>query len=208
MPRATTGESLRSELAPKLPSEGSWIKHQSYSESDIPPVLYGEEKGHNTPEKWAKYRAKKLEENYCGLDRTDLGVKAKTKENTIYVYRNVEQRIYHSILKGEVRDSSDLRVSENQFYDEKPKYSEKYGKYHTGLIVKMSGDYNPELIGYHNQLAKVSEVIDAYHYLVRTECKGRLRIRDTDVKSWVCTESDDHSLISEGKMNTIFRMFD
>jgi len=208
MSRAITGESLRSKLAPKLPREGCWIKHQSYSESDIPPILYGEEKGHNTPKKWAKYRAKKLEENYCGTKKTDLGVGAKAEKNAVYVYRNTEQRIYHSILKGEIRDSAGMRVSENQFYDEEPKYNKKYGRYHSGLVVKISGDYNPELSTFHNQLAKITEVIDSYHYEVKTESRDRLNVRDTDVKSWLCTESDDFNLLDENKKRNLLRRFD
>ena len=208
MSRAATGESLQSDLAAKLPSEGCWIKHQSYSDSDIPPILHGEEKGHNTPEKWAKYRAKKLEANYCGAEKTDLGIKAKAEENTIYVYRNIEQRIYHSVLKGEIRDSAGMRVSETQFYGEEPKYNKKYGKYHSGLVVKISGDYNPELSTHHNQPAKITEVIDAYHYEVITESRDRLRIRDTDVKSWVCTESDGFDLLDETKKKDLLQRFD
>lgn len=208
MAGAVTGESLRSKLAPKLPSEGCWIEHRSYSESDIPPVLYGEEKGHNTPEKWAKYRAKKLQENYCGTEKTNLGAEAKAEENTVYIHRDVEQRIYHSILKGEIRDSAGLRISENQFYDEDPKYSERHGKYHPGLVVKISGDYNPELSAHHNQSAKISDVIDTYHYEVKTECGNRLRIRDTDVKSWIGTELEDFNLLDEAKRRDLLQKFD
>jgi hypothetical protein len=208
MSGAVTGESLRSELAPKIPREGCWIKHQSYSESDIPPILYGEQKDHNTPKKWAKYRAKKLEENYCGMKKTDVGVEAKAEENVVYVHRNTEQRIYHLVLKGEIQDSAGMRVSENQFYGEEPKYNIKYGKYHSGLVVKISGDYNPNLSTYHNQLAKITEVIDAFHYVVKTESRDRLRIRDTDVKSWLCTKSDDFDLLDEIKKRNILRRFD
>jgi hypothetical protein len=189
-----TGRSLQSELESKLPSEGRWIEHQSFTKSDIPPVLYEEEKGHGTPEKWTKYRAKKLGENYCGSEKTDLGEEAEAEGNTIYIYRNTEQRIYHSVLKGEVRCSNGLRVSENQFYGKKPKYTERYGEYHAGLVVKMSGDYTPSLSPYHNQSMEISEVIDAYHYSMKTELENELMIRDTDVKSWICPESEEYNV--------------
>jgi hypothetical protein len=203
MPDAVIGKSLRDEVEDQIPNEKKWLEFRSYTYSDIPSVLYGDEKGNNTPEEWAEYRAKKIKENYCGKKKEDIGIDVKTEENMVYILRNRNQRTYHDVLKGKVKTNSGLKVSENQFYGKVPKYTNKYGNYHSGLVVKISGDYDSLLKSHHNKIGIISEVIDDYHFVVRTKSSETIKVRDTDVKSWIYSKETGECFTQNSICNKI-----
>lgn len=68
---------------------------------------------------------------------------------------------------------------------------------HRGMVVKISGDDDPELgmrgKDLHNCWAVVVDVLDPWHYVVDSECdEGNLvTIRDTDVKGWIGDQYND-----------------
>ena len=67
---------------------------------------------------------------------------------------------------------------------------DKSESYHRGLVVKISGDDDPELgmsgKDLHNTWAVVTEVLDPWHFNVVPEGQDyEVTIRDTDVKAWI-----------------------
>lgn len=66
--------------------------------------------------------------------------------------------------------------------------------YYSGLVVKISGDDDPELSDSHNTWAVIKKVIDDYHYEVIPEngsSKDSFIIRDEDVKGLVGDKDTD-----------------
>lgn len=68
--------------------------------------------------------------------------------------------------------------------------------YHRGLVIKITGDYDPEIgmkgLDLHNHWAVVTEIIDPWHFKVVPEDKDyEVTIRDTDVKAWIGDQYSD-----------------
>jgi hypothetical protein len=188
-----------------LQKRGGWLKHYSYSIEDVPRVLYGDEKGHNTPEKWAIFQANRLNDNYCSIGYNAYAIKAKATGNTVYIFRTPSQLLHHQILEGEILDKNNLKISENQFYSKKPKLLSAYEKekYFSRLIVKITGDYDKNLKKYHNNYAIIFEIIDDYHYRALMLNGDKVIIRDTDIKNWICDEFLKYSQISDFEWNML-----
>jgi hypothetical protein len=192
-----------------LQKRGKWLKHYSYSIMDIPRILYGDEKGHNTPEKWAIFQAKRLNDNYCNIECNAYAFKAKAIGNTVLIFRTPEQLLYHRILEGSIRNDANQKISENQFYSKKPKLLDFFGKnkYYLGLIVKITADYDKELLEYNNCFALIFDILDNYHYRVLVSGKYKIVIRDTDINNWICDEFQKFSQISEFDWNELRKWY-
>lgn len=202
-------------------TKGEWIEYWTYSEKDIPIYKTPEQaKAAKSLHHWAKYEAERLMKLYGGKEPQKLGVAAKVIDSTVYVLKTPEQILHRKILRGEILTESGLKMSENQFYKLPPKYFDYYTKddlpyrkgikdeiakdYHVGLVLKISGDYDPSLREDHNTWAIVTKILDRYHFEVRQETNsnppelGELKvIRDTDVKWWIGDEKYDYVGIGE-----------
>ncbi len=199
--------------------KGEWVEYQPYSERDIPIFKTEEQKNVKSVNDWARYEARYLKSS-CGEKPWNLGTKLKVKGSTVYVFKTPEQILHSKLIMGEIKTENGLKMSENQYYNLPPKYYDYYAKddppyrkgfgdeiakdYHLGLVLKVSGDYDPELFDEHNTWAVITKIIDRYHYEVRQEASSNppklgktLVIRDTDVKWWIDDEKYDYVGIGE-----------
>ena len=197
------------------------MEYQSYSERDIPALRTEDQKNVKSVGDWAKYQAKCLKSS-CGEKPWNIGTKVKVKGSTVYVFKTPEQILHGKIISGEIRTENGLKMSEHQYYGLPPKYYGYYATddppyrkgigdemakdYHLGLVLKISGDYDPELFEDHNTWAVITKLIDRYHYEVRQEARSNppelgktLLIRDTDVKWWIGDEKYDYVGIGEDR---------
>jgi hypothetical protein len=200
-------------------SQGEWVEYQTILDKDVPVSKTGDQTNLKSPNDWAKYQAKHLK-NQCGEEPWNKGTKVKVKGSTVYIFKNPEQILHGQLIRGEIKTENGLKMSEHQFYDLPPKYYDYYTKeeppykkgiddeiakdYHEGLVLKISGDYDPELFDDHNTWAVVTKLTDIYHYEVRQvegsnppELGKTLLIRDTDVKWWIGDEKYDYVGIGE-----------
>jgi hypothetical protein len=66
--------------------------------------------------------------------------------------------------------------------------------YRVGTVVKICGDYDPDLAKHHNTWAVIVRIIDPWHYEVVQERTGKkLIIRDTDVKAIIADAFHDYA---------------
>lgn len=200
-------------------SQGEWVKYRTYSKQDIPIYKSKEQEKLKTLNDWAKYNSSYLK-NQCGDEPWRIGTEVKVKGSTVYVFKTSEQILHGKIIRGEIKTENGLKMSENQFYGLPPKYYDYYTTdeppykkgirdkiakdYHVGLVLKISGDYDPELEEDHNTWAVTTKLMDRYHYEVRQEANSNplklgktLAIRDTDVKWWIGDEKYDYVGIGE-----------
>jgi len=78
------------------------------------------------------------------------------------------------------------------------KIPKKEQYYRRGLVVKITGDFDPDLRDDHNTWAVITEVIDPWHYRVVQEQTGKeMIIRDTDVKAWIGDLENDYIGLGE-----------
>lgn len=109
-------------------------------------------------------------------------------------------------LKVSERQTQGLPPLYDGYYDQDHKHSTTGRVYrraikdplahacHVGLIVKISGDEDPELESYNGCWGIVSHVIDPYHFEVSIVGDDeRIIIRDTDVAFWVADEQHLYS---------------
>jgi len=126
-----------------------------------------------------------------------------------------QHRFLRDVQEGKVKDERGLKLSVAEvkgqppesgylqtvmgtlgFSKKGPPKPEEY--YRPGLVVKITGDYDPALREEHNTWAVITEVIDPWHYKVIQEETGKeLIIRDTDVKAWVGDYEHDYIGIGE-----------
>lgn len=195
-------------------SQGEWVEYQTISDKDIPVYKSEEQEKLKSLNDWAKYHAQYLK-NQCGEKTWNIGTKVKVKGSSIYVFKTSEQILHGKLIRGEIKTENGLKMSEHQFYGLPPKYYDYYANgdppyrkgfedeiakdYHAGLVLKISGDYDPELFDDHNTWGVITKLIDRYHYEVRQEAHSNppqigktLLIRDTDVKWWIGDEKYDY----------------
>jgi len=64
--------------------------------------------------------------------------------------------------------------------------------YYPGLVVKICGDYRPDLAKEHNTWAVITRVLDPYRYeVIQEETEKKLILRDTDVKGIIGDYKND-----------------
>jgi hypothetical protein len=195
-------------------SQGEWEEYQTISDKDIPIYKSKEQEKLKSLNDWAKHQAKYLK-SQCGENTWNIGTKVRVKGSSIYVFKTSEQILHGKLIRGEIKTENGLKMSEHQFYGLPPKYFDYYTKeeppykkgiedeiakdYHAGLVLKISGDYDPELFDDHNTWGVITKLIDRYHYEVRQEASSNppelgktLLIRDTDVKWWIGDKKYDY----------------
>ena len=170
------------------------------------------------PEKLRHLRGDKLAKAYTeyelkrekefGGDFSDLKLIRGKRGWGISEILSPKQQFLRDVREGRIVENG-LKLSERQVMNMPPasgylqlvmggKMPEKREYYRRGLVVKITGDYDPDLKDDHNTWAVITEVIDPWHYRVIQEGSNKeMIIRDTDVKAWI--GDLEHDYIGLGK---------
>jgi hypothetical protein len=159
--------------------------------------------GYELSKAYAEKEARKQKEIYLKYGRfTDNRVARKLDGYMIEELLTPQQLFMKNVEEGKVKDPvTGLKLSENQVKGKPPDQgflqevlggSDEYYKvrnsspYFAGLVVKICGDYDPELSDDHNTYAIITKVLDPWHYEAIQEFSSKkLILRDTDVKGWI-----------------------
>ena len=121
------------------------------------------------------------------------------------------------VEEGKIKDKSGLKVSVSQVQGLRPeggylnavlgktfgneqRDDAKASGYYAGLVVKISGDDDPDLRDDHNTWAVITNILDDYHYIVIPDggtANDNFIIRDEDVKGLVGDKDTDFVGIGE-----------
>lgn len=138
--------------------------------------------------KWLRY----IEERYSGHEKP-------------------VEAFMEDVLSGRIRDENGLKLSPSQvegrpplggFLQEvvggSPDYERAKGDgtlgYRVGTVVKVCGNYDPELSQHHNRWGVITRIIDAYHYevVLESDIYEKIVARDVDVKAIIADALHDY----------------
>ena len=155
--------------------------------------------------RYAEFEAKNHKEGYAKYGRFSDSKAVKVKDGYgISDYRTPEEQFTNDVEEGKIKDERGLKLSLHQVEGKPPaggylnamssggegtdKMREEQRKqgYYAGLVVKVTGDDDPELSDSHNTYAVITGIIDPWHYQAMQAGSGdKLILRDEDVKGWI-----------------------
>jgi len=162
--------------------------------------------------KYAEWEAEKTKNLYLEYGRFSDARATKRKDGYgISELLSPLNQFIQDVEEGKVKDKSGLKVSVAEVQGLRPeggylnavlgktfgneqRDDAKASGYYAGLVVKISGDDDPDLRDDHNTWAVITNVLDDYHYIVIPDggnVNDNFIIRDEDVKGLVGDKDTD-----------------
>jgi hypothetical protein len=162
--------------------------------------------------KYAKFEAEKTKDLYLEFGRFSDARETKRKDGYgISELLSPLNQFIKDVEEGKVKDKDGLKVSVSQVQGLRPeggflnavlgktfgteqRDDAKASGFYAGLVIKISGDDDPDLKDDHNTWAVIHKVIDDYHYEVIPEgsdATDSFIIRDEDVKGLIGDKETD-----------------